>query len=79
MEESLEGLEREYIQVLNGGNPDRMDEFTKKSLNTFYEDLVWSKRNRAITKEQYHYFSRVYTTMADQMQETKRLLRKEDT
>ena len=40
--------------------------------------MKMSKRNRAITREQYHYFHGVYSMMADQIQETKRMLRKED-
>ena len=74
LEDSLESLGREYSQVLARGNPDRLDEFMKKTLNTFYEDVVWAKRNRAISREKSQYFLEVYTTVADQIQDTKREL-----
>ena len=51
LEDTLGNLEGEFHQVIAGGNPDRMEEFVRKSLNTYQEDMVYAKRNRAITKD----------------------------
>ena len=55
-----------------------MEEFVRKSLNTYHEDMVYAKRNRAITKDQFQYFNNAYCIVADKIQDAKRELKRKD-
>ena len=53
-----------------------MEEFVRKSLNAYHEDMMYAKRNRAITKDQFQYFKKVYCIVADKIQDAKRGVKK---
>ena len=78
LKDTLENLKEEYHQVIAGENPDRMEEFVRKSLNAYHEDMMYAKRNRVLTKEQFQYFNRAYCTVADKIQDAKRELKRKD-
>ena len=75
---SLKLLKNEKDHVMARGNPDRLDDFLKRSLRIFHEDLVQARRGRYLTPEQVEYYQAEYSELADVVQDEKRDIRKKD-
>ena len=78
LKDTLEPLQNEYEEVMIGANPDRLEEFVKKSLQVFQEDLTHTTRNCAINKEQFHFFKNAYCFFSDKIQDAKRELKRKE-
>ena len=78
LQDTLESMGREYSQVISGENPHRMEEFVRKSLNAYHEDMLYARRNRVLSKEQFEYFNKEYCAIADSVQDARRELKKKD-
>ena len=75
---SLRSLKREKDHVLARGNPDRLEDFLKRSLRTFHEDLVHARRGGYLSHDLVDHFQGEYNALADVVQDEKRDLRIKD-
>ena len=55
-----------------------MDEFLKRSLSAYHDDLVYARRGGFLSREQVDFFQQEYCTIADSIQDAKREQRKQD-
>merc|ERR1711867_65963 len=66
---TLRSLKREKDHVLARGNPDRLEDFLKRSLRTFHEDLVHARRGGYLSHDQVDHFQGEYNALADVVQD----------
>ena len=74
----LEHLQSAFEEVMKGANPDRMEEFVKKSLKVYHEHFTHAKRNHAMNKEQFNSFKNAYGYFSNKIQDAKRDLKKRE-
>ena len=78
LQNTLESLRKEYDQVISRANPDRMEEFLRRSLSAYHEDMIYARRHKVLSKEQIESFNHEYCAIADSIQDAKRELKKKD-
>ena len=78
LQNTLDSLKKEYGQIISRGNPDRMEEFLRRSLSAYHDDILYARRSKILTKEQVDYFNHEYCMIADNIQDAKREQKRKD-
>ena len=55
-----------------------MEEFLRRSLSAYHNDMLYARRNTVLSKEQIEYFNHEYCAIADSVQDAKRELKKKE-